>query len=285
MSELTEKAFILLQHLVPQHGLSRLAGFLAENRNVHIKNFLIKHFIQHFNVNMEEAAEPDYTHYPSFNDFFTRALRENARPVTEGPVVVSPADGAISEFGNIEHDRILQAKNQTYSLEKLLAGNSELADKFLGGSFATIYLSPRDYHRVHMPLSGTLEEAIYVPGKLFSVNTTTSNRVEELFARNERLICLFNTEIGKVAVILVGAMIVAGIETAWGGQIAPPPKTPQSIYQTASEPVDLEKGAELGRFKLGSTVILLFEPEKISFNQELGIYSPVRMGELLGNIR
>jgi phosphatidylserine decarboxylase len=282
--ELRDQLFITLQYLLPQHLLSRAAGWLADCEIPAIKNFLIKHFIQRFHVNMEEAAEPDYEKYQSFNKFFTRALRDGARTIAEGRCVISPADGAISQLGIIRDGRIIQAKGQDFSVVELLAGHETLAHHFDEGSFTTIYLSPRDYHRVHAPISGTLTDMIYVPGDLFSVNNTTAHHVPRLFARNERLITIFDTEAGKVAVILVGAMIVAGIETCWSGQVAPLTQQPITLYAKQPAPLHLQKGEELGRFKLGSTVVMLFEKNAMALEESLGIYAPICMGEKLGTI-
>lgn len=282
--ELRDQLFITLQYLLPQHLLSRAAGWLADSEIPAIKNFLIKHFIQHFHVNMEEAAEPDYEKYQSFNKFFTRALREGTRPIAEGRCVISPADGAISQLGAIQAGRIIQAKGQDFSVLELLAGQQELANHFHDGTFATIYLSPRDYHRVHAPVSGTLSDMIYVPGDLFSVNNTTAHNVPRLFARNERLVTVFDTDAGKVAVILVGAMIVAGIETSWSGQVAPLSKQAITLYANKPSSIHLQKGDELGRFKLGSTVVMLFEKNAISLEESLGIFAPICMGNKLATI-
>ena len=284
MSKLSDELFIAFQHCVPQHLLSRGAGMLAYCETPWLKNTLIKHFISHFNVEMREAAKPDYTQYANFNAFFTRELKTGARPIADGSCVISPADGAISQLGPIKDGRIFQAKGQDYTALELLGGKAELARHFSDGFFATIYLSPRDYHRVHAPISGTLADMIYVPGKLFSVNTTTANNVPRLFARNERLICIFDTAIGKVAVILVGALIVAGIETVWAGQIAPPLKT-RIANTTLHQAITLAKGDELGRFKLGSTVILLFEKDRVQAEPQFREGSPLRMGEKLANLK
>jgi len=281
MNTLKDHIFILAQHIVPQHLLSRVTGWFAECEIEPIKNFIIKHFIRIFNVNMEEAAEPDFENYQSFNQFFTRPLKEGARTIAPGNSIASPADGAISELGSIEAQQVLQAKGHYYSLKTLLGGDEALSQTFNDGLFATIYLSPKDYHRVHMPVSGTLLQATYIPGDLFSVNNTTANNVENLFARNERLVSIFDTEHGKMAMILVGAMIVAGIETVWSGQVAPAGKKPLTIYNSEADSVSLQKGEEMGRFKLGSTVVLLFENDKVSFEESLGVYSPVKLGEKL----
>ncbi len=278
--------FILLQHILPQHLLSRITGWLAENETLWLKNFLIKLFARHFQVNMAEAHEPVLEAYPNFNAFFTRALMDGARPVdTATHSIVCPADGAISQLGPIEHGRIFQAKGRYYSAEELLA-DGERARQFNGGQFATVYLSPKDYHRVHMPLAGELSAQTYVPGDLYSVNQVTAANVDRLFARNERLVCYFDTEIGPMAMILVGAVIVAGIETVWSGQVAPPPKTPKTIdYKRAPSGIKLDKGEEMGRFKLGSTVILLFPPDTIAWDERYVADAPTRMGEHFATIK
>ncbi len=280
-----ERLFILSQHLIPHHLLSRLIGCAAECRAAWFKNRLIGWFAKQYQVDMSEAQVEDLNAYEHFNAFFTRALKDGARPLDNTPgAVLCPADGAISQLGRIEHGRVFQAKGHSYSVTELLGGDSERAAAFMGGDFATVYLSPKDYHRVHMPLAGTLREMIYVPGRLFSVNQTTAENVPELFARNERVVCLFDTERGPMAVVLVGAMIVASIETVWAGLITPPKRELKTVRydEAARGPISLEKGAELGRFKLGSTAIVLFGPEQVKWAEELGANSPVRMGQLLG---
>jgi phosphatidylserine decarboxylase len=284
MSNPKDNIFIAFQYIAPQHLLSRIVGWFADCEIESVKNFLIKNFINYFNVNMAEAAEPDYTKYQSFNKFFTRALARDMRPLAEGADIISPADGAISQLGPIQDGRIFQAKGQHYSALELLAGNKTLAHHFANGVFTTIYLSPRDYHRVHAPISGTLSDMMYVPGDLFSVNHTTANHVPRLFARNERLITVFDTEIGKVAVILVGAMIVAGIETVWAGQIAPIAKNTITLFEKHPKKVHLQKGDELGRFKLGSTVVMLFEKNKIHLDENMSASTPVQMGDKLATL-
>lgn len=274
---LSRKAFALVQYPLPHHALSRLVGSLAKCRTAGLKNALISAFIRRFNVDMREALEPDYRAYASFNDFFTRALKHGARPIGEG--ITSPADGALSRYGRIAAGELIQAKGQRFSVRALLGGDAALAETFTGGSFATVYLSPRDYHRVHMPVSGTLRETIYVPGRLFSVNQATAEHVPGLFARNERLVCLFDTEHGPLAVVLVGAMIVAAIETVWAGQVTPLAGTPQRTR--LDQPIRLEKGAELGRFKLGSTVVMC-SANPVSFD-DFTAGAKVQMGEHLGD--
>ncbi len=280
-----ERLFIAAQFMLPQHLLSRLTGVLAASRITWLKNLLIKGFIRQFDVDMSEAANPDPASYQSFNDFFTRELRADARSIaSEAGVIACPADGAISQIGELSKNRILQAKGHDYHVSELLAGQH--AGEFTGGSFATVYLSPRDYHRLHMPLDGELISTTYVPGDLFSVNTATANNVSNLFARNERLICRFETEAGPMAMILVGAMIVAGIETVWSGRIAPPPRTPSTVsYKDLPAPVTLTKGDEMGRFFLGSTVILLFAENAVQWDSGLTAGSETRMGMHMGQVR
>lgn len=284
MSTLKKQLFIAFQHCVPQHLLSRAIGKIADCETPWVKNAFIRWFVKKYQINMSEAREEIPTQYPNFNAFFTRALKDSARPIdTTSGNIVSPADGAISQLGAIENNRLFQAKGHTFSLNALLGGDNERAQQFANGQFATIYLSPRDYHRVHMPIAGTLTHTTYVPGDLFSVNQTTAEGVEQLFARNERLVAYFDTEYGPMAMILVGAMVVAGIETVWGDQEAPrlkkPIHTPFSNVERA--PIHLEKGAEMGRFKLGSTVILLFPENKVNWQAELATNSPVQLGKAI----
>jgi phosphatidylserine decarboxylase len=275
--------FIWFQHIVPQHLLSRATGWLAELRHpVWLKNWVIGRFVDHFEVNMAEALEPNPAAYANFNEFFTRELVAGARPIASADIVC-PADGAISQLGQIEEGRIFQAKGQYYSTRELLGGDDARSAQFENGQFATIYLSPRDYHRVHMPLAATLTATCYVPGKLFSVNGVTAENVERLFARNERLVCYFDTEAGPMALILVGAMVVAGIETVWSGQVAPPPSRPlHQDYQQLPDTVTLAKGEEMGRFKLGSTAIMLFPKDSMRWDESYVAGSPTRLGESLG---
>lgn len=276
--------FVVLQYLIPQHLLSRLVGKLAASEVPWLKNPFINWFCRRYNVDMREAAEPEPANYPSFNAFFTRALKAGVRPADTSPnAAVSPADGAISQIGQIEGGRIFQAKGQTYSTAELLGGDAELAAEFADGLFATVYLSPRDYHRVHMPVAGQLRQMTYIPGDLFSVNQTTAANVPRLFSRNERLACVFDTEFGPMAVVMVGAMIVAGIDTVWAGQIAPPPRQIRTTrYGRTATPITLEKAAEMGRFKLGSTAIVLFAKGRMRWRDDLSAGSALRMGERIG---
>ncbi len=279
-----DRIFIFLQHISPHHLLSRAAGFLARLESpVGLKDWVIGKFVSYYDVAMEEAEEPDCTRYPHFNAFFTRALRADARPLGDGDVLC-PADGAVSQIGSISQGLILQAKGRYFTVEDLLGGDEERAAQYEGGEFATIYLSPRDYHRVHMPVAGRLVATTYIPGKLFSVNGVTAENVDRLFARNERLVCHFSTEHGPMAMVLVGAMIVAGIETVWAGQVAPPPKQPVTKdYQALPETVELGSGEEMGRFMLGSTVILLFPRGSIAWEARYTAGAMTRMGETMAS--
>ncbi len=279
-----DQLFLASQYLAPHHLVSRFFGYASDCREPAVKNWMISRFVRKYGVNMSEALQEDPLAYECFNDFFTRALKDGARPLDEEPgSVVCPADGAISQMGAIEQGRIFQAKGHSYGLADLLGGDTERAAPFQGGQFATIYLSPKDYHRVHMPVAGTLREMVHVPGRLFSVNPLTARNVPRLFARNERVVCIFDTEHGPMAVVLVGAMIVASIETVWAGLVTPFKRRVKSVrYDAAARaPIFLEKGAEMGRFKLGSTAIVLFGPDKIRWADTPSVLGPVRMGELL----
>lgn len=275
--------FVALQLVLPHHLLSRCAAFLAISRIEWLKNFLIRRFIAAFRVDMSEAVDPIVENYAHFNDFFTRALCEGARPLDEAPeAVLSPADGAVSQLGAIEVGNLMQAKGHWFSAAELLASEAD-ARLFHGGSFATVYLSPRDYHRVHMPVDARLRAMRYVPGRLFSVNRVTTEGVPRLFARNERLVCLFDTERGPMAMVLVGAMIVAGIETVWSGPVTPAGHGVLEFgYGDATPPPSLRKGEEMGRFQLGSTVILLFPSATVTWEAELAAGSTLRMGQRIG---
>lgn len=276
-----QQLFVMSQYLVPQHSLSRLVGWFASTEISWIKNTFIQRFAAKYQVNMDEAQEENLEAYASFNDFFTRALKEGARPIADSKIV-SPADGAVSQLGKIELGRCFQAKGRDFSVSELLGGDNKRAEPFLKGDFATIYLSPKDYHRVHMPCDGVLKETVYVPGDLFSVNPATAQGVDGLFARNERLVCMFETEHGPMAMVLVGAMIVAGIETVWSGQVCPIPKKAQ-VQKYDGGDIRLKKGEEMGRFKLGSTVVLCFPEDVINFKQEVVAESPLSMGQALAD--
>ncbi len=278
-----DNLFTLLQHLIPQHLLSRFLGYLAASSVSWIKDLLIQLFIKHFKVNMHEAANPDPTSYSCFNDFFTRPLRSDARPIVLEPThLACPADGCISQLGDIHHDLIFQAKGHMYSLTTLIGGNHELAKPFISGTFATIYLSPKDYHRVHMPLDGTLRSMVHVPGRLFSVNQATSAKVPGLFACNERVVAIFDTAVGPLCMVLVGAMVVASISTVWAGTVCPPRRQITTTNYQDRSSINLKKGAQMGHFQLGSTVILCLPPGVNKWPKELYAGAAIQQGQLFG---
>jgi phosphatidylserine decarboxylase len=276
---------ILLQTLLPQHLLSALAFRIARCTWKPWKNFLIRRFIARYGVDLGEANHQNIRDFPTFNAFFTRALRPNARPIDPAPDgIVSPVDGALYEAGTLDGERMLQAKGKVYSVTALLGGDRELAVRFHDGAFATIYLSPRDYHRVHMPLDGRLEKMLYVPGDLFSVNPATTAAVDNLFARNERVVSVFRgTDGRRFVVCLVGAMLVGGMETVWHGQVTPArPRRPLVRGYDDGPGYRLAKGGEMGRFNMGSTVILLFEPGDVVWSAGLQSGAKLRMGQCIG---
>ncbi|WP_106478664.1 archaetidylserine decarboxylase [Phytohalomonas tamaricis] len=259
-----DQLFAWIQYPIPHHLLSRLVGRIADCQLPWVKDIFIKRFIRAYDIDMSEALHSDPHAYSSFNEFFTRPLKEGARPIGEG--IVSPADGVLSQYGEIKDDTLIQAKGHHYSLTALLGGDEALSAPFRDGRFGTVYLSPSNYHRVHMPCAGTLRQTVYVPGRLFSVNSATTHHVPSLFARNERLVCIFDTEYGPMALVLIGAMIVAAIETVWAGQITPLSAVPQNNYFDRT--VTLDKGEEIGRFKLGSSVVMCF-PNTVDFDEPL----------------
>lgn len=272
--------FILLQVMTPQHLLSRLVGWFADTKISWIKGPFIDIFIRVFNVDMTEALDSNPKHYACFNDFFCRALKSDVRPIDHSALCVSPADGTVSQAGKIQGERIFQAKGRWYSTTELLGGNQRLAEHFLEGEFATIYLAPKDYHRLHMPIDGRLLSMTHVPGDLFSVNPATANNIDALFARNERLICVFDTPSGKIALILVGAMIVASIETTWAGLVAPAGKT-LTEFDYQAPPINLRKGEEFARFKLGSTIIMLAQKNSLAWLDNINAGQGLRMGQAI----
>ena len=276
-SQLKKRLFLQAQRVVPQHQLSRVVGKVAASENPIVKNIVIQAFKSKYDIDLSIAEQNNPLQYKSFNEFFTRALKQGVRQIdSDSRSIVSPADGAISQIGQITDGEVFQAKGQSFSVEQLV-GDPQLAAPFKQGQFATVYLSPRDYHRVHMPFAGTLTETLYVPGELFSVNQVTAENVPNLFARNERMVCLFGTEIGRMAVVLVGAMIVAGIETVATGKVKP-----NGRLDLQQHHLELQKGDELGRFYLGSTAIILFEPNTMAWDQQFKAESVVVMGERLG---
>jgi len=274
---------IAFQYALPKHGVSKLVGFLARGRLGFLTTLLIKGFIKAYKIDMNEAEQSDPKHYKTFNDFFTRALKPGVRPlVSEDNAVAHPVDGTISQLGPIKEGTLVQAKNHYYSALELLGGDQDLADKFEDGDFATIYLAPSDYHRLHMPLAGTLTDMVYVPGDAFSVNPLTAENVPNLFARNERVVAVFDTEVGPMAMVLVGATIVRSIETVWAGEVTPPRGPSVNRWQYPADgdkAVYLEKGEEMGRFKLGSTVVCLFPKDKVEFLESMLPGTKTRMGE------
>ncbi len=276
-AQLKKQIFIQAQRVVPQQQLSRVVGKVAASENPVVKNIAIQAFKAKYGIDLSVAQQTNALKYKSFNEFFTRALKDGVREVDASTdAIVCPADGAISQIGTVKAGDIFQAKGQSFSVEKLI-GDPQLAAPFKDGQFATVYLSPRDYHRVHMPFAGTLTETLYIPGELFSVNQTTAENIPGLFARNERMVCLFDTELGRMAVVLVGAMIVAGIETVATGKVKPTGRLELNHHDLV-----LEKGAELGRFYLGSTAIVLFEQDKMQWDAQFKANSVVVMGEALG---
>lgn len=272
------------QYLLPKHLLTRAVGFAAGAKLGKVTTFMIQQFIKHYGINTKEMAGK-IEDYKSFNAFFSRPLTADARPVNPNTNVVTfPVDGKISQFGKIEDKFLFQAKNHYYTTEALLADSKE-AQAFKNGEFITIYLSPKDYHRVHIPFAGTLDKMIHVPGDLFSVNPFNAKHIPELFARNERVVCFFNTEIGRMAVIFVGATIVRSISTAWDGTVAPNKNKDIAVSEYASRNLNFAKGDEIGKFFMGSTIICLFEKDKIQFNEDMQSGQPTRMGMQMATLK
>jgi phosphatidylserine decarboxylase len=282
------RAFVALQHLLPQHGISRLVLQATRSRTPAFKNMLIRMFVRGFDPQMHDAVEPEPTAYASFNDFFTRALRPDTRPIDADPAaIVSPVDGTVSEAGRLSADRLLQAKGHEYSLRALLAGNSAWQRTFAGGTFATIYLAPYNYHRIHMALAGELRESFYIPGHLFSVNRTTARLVPGLFSRNERVFCGFDAGGLPWAIILVGALNVGSMATVWHGDVTPRRYREVTVLPVSEvlAPTTLNKGEEMARFNMGSTVILLLPPGAADWQSSLVAGRVLRMGERIGTLR
>ncbi|MBT2866604.1 archaetidylserine decarboxylase [Chromobacterium violaceum] len=280
---MSERLFVLSQHILPKLALTRLAGRFAGWKGGGITTAAIRRFIARYNVDMGEAADSDPAAYATFNDFFTRALKPGVRPVADARLVC-PVDGAVSQLGAIDSGRIFQAKGRDYSATALLAGDADLAARFADGHFATIYLSPRDYHRIHMPCAGRLLEMTYVPGDLYSVNPATARGVDRLFARNERVVCVFEDEQSQPFVmVLVGATIVGSMATVWHGVVNPPRRPAVEKWDYRGQDIRLAKGEEMGRFLLGSTVVLLYPAGPLKFNPQWQAASPVRMGEAMAS--
>ena len=281
-----DRLFAALQHLLPKQLLSQLIYHVMRIEQPAIKRLLIRFFLRGYAVQMNEAAQPDPYAYLTFNAFFTRALSNEARLIDIDPAaVISPVDGTVSQCGSIDGDAIIQAKGHSYSLEELLGGAARSA-RYQGGTFACVYLAPHNYHRIHMPLTGSLRETLYIPGAFFSVNAATARAVPSLFARNERVVCDFDTEIGGMAVVLVGALFVGSIETVWAGEINPPARRGgKPVVVVEGRGAKLEKAAELGRFNMGSTVVLVFEPGKVEWSDRLTALARVRLGERIGTLK
>nr|WP_315398857.1 archaetidylserine decarboxylase [uncultured Duganella sp.] len=281
---MSDRLAVLPQYLLPKGALTNFAGRVAGAKGGAMTTRLIRWFVGKYNVNMDEALNPDIASYPSFNEFFTRALRPDARPLANADFIC-PVDGRISQFGAIDDDQIFQAKGHQFSTTALVGGDAALAAQFQHGSFANLYLSPRDYHRIHMPCDGKLTRMIYVPGELFSVNPTTARGIPGLFARNERVVCVFDTASGPFVMTLVGATIVGSMATVWHGVVNPPrlPKVTEWTY--ADQNIVLKKGQELGRFLLGSTVVMLFPKDRLSFNPAWHPAGPVKLGEMMAVLK
>ena len=279
---MSDRLAVLPQYLLPKQALTVLAGKLASAEAGSLTTSVIRWFVGRYNVNMAEAANPDIASYKSFNEFFTRPLKDGARPFAETDFLC-PVDGAISQFGAIERDQIFQAKGHRYSTTALVGGDRQLAAQFENGSFATLYLSPRDYHRIHMPCDGRLTRMIYIPGALFSVNPTTARGVPGLFARNERVVCVFESAHGPFVLTLVGATIVGSMATVWHGVVNPPRPGVIREWRYDEQNIVLKKGDEMGRFLLGSTVVMLFPKNTLQFNPQWQPAKPILMGEKMGD--
>ena len=278
-----ERLKVASQYILPKRGLTAFAGRIAEAERGERTTRLIRWFVGKYAVDMSEAQNPDISSYNSFNAFFTRPLKAGVRPITEADFAC-PVDGAISQLGAIDDHHILQAKGHSFTTAELLGGDTELAAKFQNGSFANVYLSPKDYHRIHMPCDGRLASMTYVPGSLFSVNPTTARGVPNLFARNERVVCIFESaEHGTFAMVLVGATIVGSMATVWHGLVKPKPANKITHLTYMDQNIALEKGEEMGRFLLGSTVIMLFRPQTVAFSADWAPERLVRLGETMGN--
>ncbi|WP_157314255.1 archaetidylserine decarboxylase [Chitinibacter sp. GC72] len=277
---MSDQLFVMLQHILPKQAITQLFGYFAGLRAGGLTHAVIRAFIRKYQVNMNEAANTDPAAYPTFNEFFTRELRAGVRPLADA-ALICPVDGAISQLGQIDKDQIFQAKGKSYSTTALLGGDAALAAQFENGQFATIYLSPKDYHRIHMPCDGRLTEMIYVPGELFSVNPATARGVYALFARNERVVCMFESELGNFALVLVGATIVGSMATVWHGVVNPPRSKSVWRKDYRNQDIRLAKGAEMGRFLLGSTVVLLYPQGTPAFNPAWQAAKPVCLGEAM----
>ncbi|CAN7618385.1 archaetidylserine decarboxylase [Rhizobacter sp. LjRoot28] len=279
---MSDRFAVLPQYLLPKQALTALAGRIASTPAGPATTRLIQWFVGRYGVDMSEAANPELGSYKTFNEFFTRPLKAGVRPIARADLIC-PVDGAISQYGRIEHDQLIQAKGHRYSTAALVGGDAALAARFDHGSFATLYLSPRDYHRIHMPCEGRLRRMIYVPGALFSVNPTTARGVPGLFARNERVVCVFDSALGPFVLVLVGATIVGSMATVWHGVVNPPRAREVREWTYDDKKITLKKGEEMGRFLLGSTVVMLFPDTPLTFNPTWATERPVRLGEPMAN--
>jgi len=280
----SDRLAVLPQYLLPKSALTNFAGRVAGAKAGKYTTGLIRWFVGRYNVNMDEALDPNIANYKTFNEFFTRALRPDARPLADA-AYICPVDGRISQFGEIEDDQIFQAKGHKFSTTALVGGDAQLAAQFQHGSFANLYLSPRDYHRIHMPIDGKLTRMIYVPGELFSVNPTTARGIPGLFARNERVVCVFDTAYGPFVMTLVGATIVGSMATVWHGVVNPPRHAQVTEWKYDDQNIVLKKGDELGRFLLGSTVVMLFQKDVLKFNPSWQPAGPVQLGEEMAQLK
>lgn len=276
----------LPQYILPHHFLSKIMSKFTHSEIKVWKNLMISQIIKIYGVNMSEAKEQDINNFASFNHFFTRELKPGVRPViADTNAIACPADGAVSQAGLIEQGQIFQAKGKSFSATELLGGDKKRAEPFDNGSFTTIYLSPKDYHRLHMPIKGTLTEMVHIPGRLFSVNGATANSVPGLFARNERVACLFDTEAGPMALVLVGAIFVSSVETTWHGVVTPPSIESVRSWQYQEDAPVIDKGEEMGRFNMGSTIIVLFGKDKAKWEAEFKAGKKIQLGEMIGRLQ
>jgi phosphatidylserine decarboxylase len=280
----SDRLAVLPQYLLPKGALTRFAGRVAGAKGGAVTTRLIRWFVGRYGVDMAEALDPEIAHYASFNDFFTRALRPGARPLAKADYVC-PVDGRISQFGAIDDDQIFQAKGHNFTTTALVGGDAQLAAQFRHGSFANLYLSPKDYHRIHMPCDGRLTRMIYVPGELFSVNPTTARGIPGLFARNERVVCVFDGAHGPFVMTLVGATIVGSMATVWHGVVNPPRAPSLCEWSYQDQDITLKQGEEMGRFLLGSTVVMLFPKDTLAFNPAWRPSGPVRLGETMADLK
>ncbi|MCI1191807.1 archaetidylserine decarboxylase [Calidifontimicrobium sp. SYSU G02091] len=281
---MSDRLAVLAQHLLPKLALTRLMGRLADAEAGAATTAVIRWFVRRYGVDLTEAAQPDAAAYRTFNAFFTRALKPGVRPLADA-AWICPVDGAISQFGALDGERLVQAKGHDYTATALLGGDAGLARRFHGGHFATLYLSPKDYHRIHMPADGRLRAMTHVPGSLYSVNPTTARALPGLFARNERVVCVFDGATGPFVMVLVGATVVGSMATVWHGVVNPPRPRTVRRWTYGDDAPRLRQGDEMGRFLLGSTVVVLLPPGPLAFNPQWAPGRPIRMGEAMAGAR